>query len=132
MPPYDRDLAHRDDPATSDEAAEAASRDGLVDTHEWRILTVLQGMPLGGTGKEIAAAITDRWKVPMTSVQVMRRMRALLDRNQVYRRLDANQPYKLDAHGRRVPNWRRHDGQVLHYLTPFEMPLFDQAVKREA
>ena len=131
MPPYDGYLAHAHDPATSDEAAEAASRKGLIDSHEWRILTVIKRMPLGGTGKELAAAIAERWRVPMTSVQVMRRMLPMVERHQVFRRPDPNQPYRLDARGRRVPNWLRRDGQVLYYRTPYEMPLFDGAVKRE-
>ena len=115
---YSRDLSARDDPQTSAEAADAAANEGIVDTHEWRILTVLRtygGLP-GWTGKEIAAAVSERWGEPMTNVQVMRRMVVLVARGQIFRRRDPNDPNR----------WRRRDGQVLHFATRGDMPLFGE------
>ena len=113
--PFSSPLSRRSDPRTSAEAAERVSDDGTVDTHEWRILTVLREMPRGGTGSEIAAAITRRYRVQMTNVQVMRRMRALLDRGQVHRRLDP-----------RTGRYIRRGGETVHYYGSGECPLFER------
>ena len=115
--PYSPDLSHRDDPATSNDAAAVAVASGTVATHEAAILAVLRTMPRGGTGKEIAWGIQCHFKgVQMTNVQVMRRMRSLLARGQVFRRRD---PVRLDR-------WRSRDGQVLHFAKRGDMPLFGE------
>jgi len=125
--PYTPDLSHRDDPETSNDAAGLALADGTVATHEAAILAVLRTMPRGGTGKEIAGAVSVKWKrLQMTNVQVMRRMVALDTRGQVHRRLDPDHPWRLDSRGRRVPNHLRRDGQVLHFATRGDMPLFGE------
>jgi len=115
--PFSPDLSHRDDPQTSGEAADAAANEGLVDTHEWRILTVLRSPTGRGgwTGKELAAAITERWGVATTNVQVMRRMGALVARDQAHRLRDTKHPDR----------WRRRDGQVLHFYGESDLPLFN-------
>ena len=104
-------LARRTDPQTSHDAALRAVK-GLVKSQEARILRVLKAMPDGGTGKEIAEAMTN-WALHFSNVQVMRRMRALLDKGLVRRRPNADDSA-----------WRSRDGQVIHYYVPSDMPLF--------
>lgn len=124
--PHSRDLSRRDDPLTSHAAADYVTGQGLDLTHEARILAVLRLMPDGGTGSEIAAAVTERFRVPTDQVQVMRRMRKLLDRDDAFRRLDPDEPWIEDSRGRKHANWQRRDGQAIHWLTPGDMPLFGE------
>ena len=104
--PYSSPLCRDSDPPTSGEAAGLAILDGTVATHEGAILAVLEEMPDGGTGREIAYQVRHRFKLPLNSVQVMRRMRALLDDGLVERRRN---PLAEGA-------FLRRDGQCLHFL----------------
>ena len=124
--PYSPDLSRRDDPQTSAAAADYVTGQGLDLTHEFRILAVLRAMPEGGTGKEIAAAVMKRFRVRTTSVQVMRRMRSLLDHERAFRRHDPDEPWVKDSRGRTVANWQRREGQAIHFLTRGDMPLFGE------
>jgi len=113
--PYSNPLCRDTDPQTSGEAAGLAILDGTVATHEGAILAVLAEMPDGGTGREIAYEVRRRFKLPLNSVQIMRRMWPLVERGEVERRVDPREPWRLDHKGRRVPNHLRRDGQILHF-----------------
>ena len=105
--PYTAPLARDDDPATSAAAADRVSSDGTVDTHERLILAALRAAwPKGLTGTELAA------RVGLTQVQVMRRVRALLDRGAIHR---------LRDHRRQLV---RRDGQTIHCHGRGDMLLF--------
>ena len=120
--PYSSPLARRSDPGTSAAAADRAEAEGRIDSDEWQILSVLREMPRGGTGSEIAARISERFHRTMTNVQVMRRMRQLIDNAQVFRRADPSPP--LEGAGS-LP-WLKRDGQVVHFIARGDMPLFGE------
>jgi len=113
--PYSPPLCRDSDPPTSGEAAGLAIAEGVVATHEGAILAVLAEMPDGGTGREIANEVRRRFKLPLNNVQIMRRMRTLLDGGLVERRGNPIEPWRFDHKGRRVPNYLRRDGQMLHF-----------------
>ena len=124
--PYSPDLSHRDDPATSNDAAAVAVASGTVATHEAAILAVLRTMPRGGTGKEIAGEVNRQFKhLRMNQVQVMRRIGVLVRRRQAHYRVNPCQPWRLNSKGRTVPNYLRRDGQRVHGYGDSDLPLFN-------
>jgi len=89
------------------------------------ILDRLRWMPSGGTGKELAEAIWERFHVRLTSVQVMRRMAELLDAGLAHRKLDRDAPPRPD----RKPVWLKRHGECIQYHGPEpkgDMPLFQE------
>jgi len=114
--PYGTFLSGKHDPSTSSDAADAAVATGLAESDEQLILDALRERPHGATGKEIAARISARLGYGLTNVQVMRRMSALLARGKVHRRPDPANPKRFV----------RHDGQLLHFLTRGDCPLFGE------
>jgi len=137
--PYSSSLARPSDPETSSAAATAAEADGLIDTHEWRILQVLREMPKGGTGTEIAEAVRSRWgvrrEIDFCKHTVCRRFAGLLSSSRIHRRVDGAATAKAKANyerrkarglrvGRRPgPVYLRRGGETIHYFGAGDFPL---------
>ena len=110
--PYTAPLARDTDPQTSADAALAA--EAIIKSHERLILEVLRDRPHGCTGTEIGRVIAGNTGLPMTNVQVMRRMRGLFVAGAVHRRRDRPGAVR----------WSRRNGETIHYYGQGDMPLW--------